>query len=176
MADFDNLKAKQKKKDGRGGARPGAGRKKGKMDPHTKMAYDAKIRFTRRAAAAADKLFNAQLSKAMGEAHLYRKVRERNDDGKILRTYFEEVTSAATIREYLDGEFGDGEPIHDDNNYYYITTKSPDNQAIVSLLDRTFGKPTETLEADITSNGERISVSDAQLTQLVRARTNRGNL
>ncbi len=170
------MKPKSRKKDGRGGARPGAGRPKG-PDPHTVAVRKATERFMARVARNADKLFDAQLSKAIGEAHLFRKVRERNDDGKIIRTYFEEVTSAKTIREYLDGEFAGGHSIEDNDEFYYITTKSPDNAAIVAMLDRGLGKPVENIEADITSGGERITaISEKQFAQLARARAERSSV
>lgn len=170
------MKPKSKKKDGRGGVRPGAGRPKG-PDPHTVAVRKATERFHARVARAADKLFDAQLSKAIGEAHLFRKVRERNEEGKIIRTYFEEVTSPKKIQEYLDGEFAHGHSVNDNDEFYYITTKSPDNAAIVAMLDRGLGKPAENINADIMSGGERITaISEKQFAQLARARTERGNI
>lgn len=177
MADFDSLKAKRKKRDGRGGARPGAGRKKGVMEPHTLAALKAKQHFMARVAKSADKLFDAQLTEALGTSHLFRKVKERNDDGKIIKTYIEEVTDKRSIEAYLEGEFAGGDTVNDGDEYYYITTKSPNNSAIVAMLDRGLGKVVDKLEADVTSDGERIaSVTDAQFAQLIRARSNRGNL
>lgn len=169
----DSLKPKSKSK--RGGARPGAGRKKGKLEPHTIEVRKAKERFMARVAKSTDKLFNAQLNKAVGEHFLMRKVTERDSKGKITRTYHEIVTNPKKIIEYLDS-LSHGEPIDDDNNYYYITTRSADNSAISDMLNRGLGKPTEHVEADLTSKGQRItSINESQLAQLIRARSERSN-
>lgn len=47
------------------------------------------------------------------------------------------------IGKALDYEFGEGEDPSDDTDYYFVVTKDPDNSAIESLLNRTFGKATE---------------------------------
>lgn len=168
---------KKSKKTGRGGARPGAGRPKGTKDLHSKEALKARELFIKRVARVTDKLFDAQLTEALGTSHLFRKVKERNDDGKVIRTYIEEVTDKHTIQAYLEGEFAGGDTVNDGDNYYYITTKSPNNSAIVAMLDRGLGKVPDKLDADVTSNGERVSgISDAQFAQLIRARSNRGTL
>lgn len=176
MANFDKSKPKSKKKDGRGGARPGAGRPKG-PDPHTAAVREATIRFRSRVARNSGKLFNAQLAAALGTSHLFRKVKERNEEGKVIKTYIEEVTDAKTIQEYLDGEYNGGESLDDETNFYFITTRQPNNSAIVAMLDRGLGKVADKLEADVTSDGERIAgISDAQFAQLIRARANRGSV
>ncbi len=58
------------------------------------------------------------------------------------------MTDADEIMAYVDGDA-------DRDAYYYITTKLPDNKAIDSLLDRTFGKAEGKL--DVTSKGETIA-------------------
>lgn len=177
MANSDSLKRNKKKKDGRGGARPGAGRKPGVLEGHTFAAKKARARFMQRVAEQSDKLFDAQLTEALGTSHLFRKVKERNEDGKVIKTYIEEVTDKRSIEAYLEGEFAGGDTVNDGDNYYYITTKSPNNSAIMSMLDRGLGKVADKLDADITSDGERINgITDGQFAQLVRARSNRGTV
>lgn len=168
-----NDKSKNIQKSRRGGARPGAGRKKGKLDPHNQAVLEAKKHFIQRVAKNTDKLFNAQFGKAVGETFLMRKVIETNDDGKVLRVYHEVVEDPKTIIKFLDGDM-DGQLDDDPDSWYYMTTKSADNSAISDMLNRGLGKATEHIEADVTSDGERISgISENQLTQLIRARSER---
>lgn len=167
MANLENLKRKSNKNPNYGGARPGAGRKKGGHDQHTVAARKATEMYVARVAQNAGKLFNAQLDKALGEKFLMRE--HKNGNGKLI---VDIVTSPKIIQQYLDGTLETG-----NDDYYYITTRPAHNGAITDLLNRGLGKPTENIEADITSDGERIAgISDAQFTQLIRARSNRGNL
>ena len=53
------------------------------------------------------------------------------------------VTDDETIANVLYHEYADGEDPSDDSEYFFVTTKDPENQAIKDLLDRTFGKATE---------------------------------
>jgi len=53
------------------------------------------------------------------------------------------VVTDDEIANALDFEFGDGDSPSDDQAFYFVITKDPDNQAINSLLDRAFGKATE---------------------------------
>jgi len=56
------------------------------------------------------------------------------------------------ITAVLDHEFGTGDSTehpNTDTEYYFVFTKDPDNKAIDSLLDRTFGKATQTQEIKI---------------------------
>jgi hypothetical protein len=91
----------------------------------------------------ADQLFNAQMSLATGAALLFRV--DKDEKGKDLPAV--QVTDSEEIKAYIDGEV-------DQDGYYFITTKLPDNKAIDSLLDRTFGKAESKL--DLTSQGERL--------------------
>lgn len=53
------------------------------------------------------------------------------------------------ITAVLDHKYGDGEHTEDPNHeteFFFVVTKDPENQAINSLLDRTFGKATETIK------------------------------
>jgi hypothetical protein len=114
----------------KGGVRPGAGRPKGSLDKKTIEKKEAEKLFTERVIKNVDKLFNAQISLAEGCSYLYRV--DQVGESKKQREEHVLVTDPEEIKRYLDGET--------DGEYYYITTKTPDNKAIDSLMDRAFGK------------------------------------
>jgi hypothetical protein len=104
------------------------GRKGGRPTGSKTSEISAAVRD--RIAAQADALVSAQLSLALGVAHLYR----RKGGGS-----FELVTDADEIGRFLNEEV-DREP------YRYVAAVPPDNRAIDSLLNRGLGKPTDQLE------------------------------
>ena len=53
------------------------------------------------------------------------------------------ITNDREIAMVLDHEFGDGEDPSNEDEYYFVMTAEPQNVAIESLLNRTFGKATE---------------------------------
>lgn len=55
----------------------------------------------------------------------------------------------------IDYEYGDGDCPNTDSAYYFVATKDPDNQAINSLMDRTFGRAQEKI--DLTSKGKKVA-------------------
>jgi hypothetical protein len=124
------------KPSGRGGARPGAGRKPGVMEPKTIERMAIIEAFRDRVAKNADRLFNAQINLAEGTTHLFRI--DKDSKGNNLPAVL--VESTEEIRQYLDGET--------DDSYYYITTKQPDNRALDSMLDRAFGKAQQSVQLD----------------------------
>jgi hypothetical protein len=134
---------KLKKKPIKGGVRPGSGRPKGSMNDETRERMEALKQFKNRVAVNVDKLFNSQLSIAVGRQYLYRidEIEKTNAAGKKY-TVKEHVlvTDPDEIQKALDDELRNGE------DYYYITTKDPDNKAIDSLLDRTYGKPEQAVK------------------------------
>ena len=71
-------------------------------------------------------------------------------------------TAQSEIEAYLEG-LVEGGDMDDENDpaatYYFITTKEPNNMAADSMLNRAFGKPTETHEIS-GPNGGPITVSD----------------
>lgn len=146
----DNSKAKQGsidgvnkstgKKRGRGGARPGAGRPKGKMEAKTIEKMHVKKAFEDRVAKNAHRLFNAQVTLALGTQYLFK--RQKVKSGKRWRwTPFERVTDPEEMLAFLDGDFSKDA----DKVYYMITADKPDSKAIDSLLDRGFGKAPQNL-------------------------------
>lgn len=114
----------------KGGKRPGAGRPKGSLDTRTIEKKKAEQLFTDRVIKNVDKLFNAQISIAEGCSYLYRV--DKVGKGSKEREEHVLVEDPEEIKGYLDG--------NTNGEYYYITTKTPDNKAIDSLMDRAFGK------------------------------------
>ena len=84
-------------------------------------------------------IVDAQLSLARGVSMLYyvhttkKGVREK----PVL------IEDRATIEAYLADELENNE-----EDYYFITTKEPNNEAIKNLLDRVHGKPKETMDVN----------------------------
>jgi hypothetical protein len=134
-------------KKSRGGKREGSGRPLGSIEAKKASQIAAKERFLSRVHVNADKLFNAQLDKAVGEKYLM--VKKTSGTGKDRKSWTEIVTDPELIKQFLDEELDDT-----DQEFYYMTTKPADNQAIQGLLDRGFGKAQE--KVDITSNEETI--------------------
>lgn len=131
---------------GAGGARPGAGRKPGSLSQKTKTAMAVKKEINARIAANADKLLNAQLGLALGETFLFVKRPIEDKDGKVTRHETEVVEDLDIIKEYVDD---DGYSLNNNgDDYYFISRKGANNQAIESLLNRGFGKATEKVEIE----------------------------
>lgn len=122
-----------------GGARPGAGRPKGKMNALTIEKMKIKKEFEDRVAHHAHTLFNAQMTLAMGTQFLLKRTKVKNKKGWRW-TPFEKVTEEQEMIDYLDGKFKD-----DTSQYFLLTAEKPDSKAIDSLLDRGFGKAAQSL-------------------------------
>lgn len=146
-----------------GGARPGAGRKEGGFNQRTLQRLTAKRNFVQRIISNTDKLFNAQLNKAIGERFLMVKRTQRDSKGKIKKEFHEIVTDPQVILNYLDGELKGGTSISDEDNFYYLTTRSADNQAISNMLDRAFGRATEKVELGASDEGDMSELTDEEL-------------
>lgn len=137
-----------------GGARPGAGKKKGTKHQSTidreKILEEAKNIIAGRTR----KLIDTQTILAMGAIKIY-KIHYHWEGSAKKRTLIKDkpeiVDNDEEIIHVIDWEFGSGAMGNpsDHNNedeeydYYFVMTKEPDNQALNSLMDRTFGKATE---------------------------------
>lgn len=139
------------KSSGRGGARPGAGRPKGKAEPQTIERAAALQAFRERVAKNVDKLFNAQLNLATGERYLMVKKTVYIDKEK--KTWHEIVEDPNDIKAYLDGEL-----TNTDTDYYYMSVKPANNMAIDSLLDRTFGKAQQNMKLEGDRDNPVVSI------------------
>lgn len=126
----------------KGGARPGAGRKKGGKNAATIEKEAVLAQYRQKILGRADVIFNSQLSLVKGLSYLYviktiKGVKQRP----------ELIEDQATIEAYLAEELEEEE-----NEYYYITTTPPESRAIDSMLDRAFGKVKQ--DMDLTTNGK----------------------
>lgn len=133
-----------------GGKREGSGRPEGSKNKSTLEQQKTKEAFVRRVNKNADKLFNAQLSIATGTQMLFM----IKTDSKGNRRKPEIVTDVETISRFLDENEGVDGTLDDDTEYYFMTTARPDNSAIESLINRSFGKAKESI--DHTTNGKDI--------------------
>lgn len=139
----------------RGGKREGSGRPKGAKDPQTLEREKVQEAINQRVFKIADSLITPQISLAKGQQFLYKITKTKVVGPKGGITYKPEkpelVTSEQEIKDYLDNliDVANGD-IEEETNpaatYYFITTKEPNNMAIDSLLNRTLGKPKETME------------------------------
>ena len=152
----DSQPIKKKK----GGAMPGAGRPKGRLNQSTLEAMAVKREYQDKIRRNADKLFTAQMSLASGVQMLF----VIHTDSKGVRRKPEMITDPDLIARFLEENEGvDGVLKSDQENrdpkskvedYYFLTTKIPDSRTISDMLDRAFGKADATL--DVTSGGEAI--------------------
>ena len=119
------------------------GRPPGSLSKTTLEKKAALERFQARVRANIDPLFDSQLTLARGMSYLFRIDEEW--EGKTKRKKHVLVTDPDEIIAYLDSQLDD---VDDDGEqvYYYITTKDPDNHALDSLLDRTFGKAAQVID------------------------------
>lgn len=94
-------------------------------------------------------LLQAQTMLAMGAIKVFRIDYEWRGIGKNRYKIAKKpdiVISEEEIMDALDHEYGAGESPSDDMKFYFVMTKDPDNSAINSLLDRTFGRAKESIE------------------------------
>jgi hypothetical protein len=112
----------------RGGARPGAGRPKGSVNPSTITKEQAREALRQIVLAKMEKLVSAQLDNATGISHFM--LREK--DGKWKRLESPEQIEAALNSE--DAKEG---------STYYVYTKDPSVQAFTDLMNRALDKPKE---------------------------------
>ncbi|MCK5615203.1 hypothetical protein KAR91_75770 [Candidatus Pacearchaeota archaeon] len=124
-----------------GGARKGAGKPKGHKLTKERKTFlqekrDVEKAYQKSVMKLAGKLLKHQAQLAQGCSYLYR----IDKDAKGNKKKPELVTSTTEIEDHPVGNVDDPEA------YYYITTERPDNRAIDSMMDRTFGKATQKIE------------------------------
>ena len=119
-----------------GGKRPNSGRPLGSMNKSTREQKEVENYYKDRVKDSIESLVNSQMNLAKGIQMLFK----IHTNSKGERSKPELVTSQSEIEEYLAGDYDDSE------DYYFITTKAPDNKALDSLLDRTIGKASQKIE------------------------------
>jgi hypothetical protein len=138
----------------RGGKRPGSGLPKGFKFPETIKKEEAKKQMQNYIIAQLRPLLSAQSSLARGVQYVYQIITEKDDKGKITRREHVQLKGADEIRHALDVLEGLSEA--GDNEYYYITSEKPDLRAIDSMLDRVFGRATQSMEIDNPKDNEEL--------------------
>lgn len=126
-----------------GGKRPGAGRKRGSKNRKTLEQAAIQEAFNQRVMTQADALFNAQLALSVGSIKIFRIDEEEDGNGKVKRIHTL-VTDADEIKEVLDSHEGGAGIVGE--SYYFVSNVPPDNRAIDSMLNRSLGKPKDTIE------------------------------
>lgn len=130
----------------RGGKRPGSGAKKGKKTAKVIEREEVLRQWREKAAERAMFLLDKQTHLAAGQTFLYRIDKERIGRNIYRNKKPVLVESEFEIRQYLDdlvsGKIhGDSEDDSDPSaSFYFMTAKEPSNQAIDSMMDRTFGR------------------------------------
>lgn len=128
-----------------GGKREGAGRKEGTKNSNTIEDNIVKEEMRQRVIRSVGSLMDSQMNLAKGCQLLFKIVKK--GEKPIL------VVDQKEIENYLAGEYEDNK-----KEYYFITTKVPDNKAIDSLLDRTFGKARQNIGLDGGEKGKPIPI------------------
>lgn len=93
------------------------------------------------------KLLRAQTIPALGQHFIYRIDEEKDTKGKVIGKKHVLVEDPHEIANALDQIEAGGD--HEDEKYYYVTTKEPDFRAADALLNRSLGKPKETILGEI---------------------------
>jgi hypothetical protein len=119
----------------RGGARPGAGRPKGSIEPKRIEKEEARARLRALVMASMDPLVQAQIDNAKGIKYL---VAREKKSGKFRR-----LTEAQALLQVGGEEANDLEIIE-------VWEKDPSVQAFTDLMNRTLDKPIEQVQADIS--------------------------
>lgn len=147
----------------KGGKREGAGRPRGSTNKMTRTMKSKERTIKDRVTKNLTALINSQLSLAKGQQFLY-EIKMRNVGGKR-KPQHTLVTDPKKIKAYMDGDV-------DEDKYFYVTTKEPDNRAIESLLDRAFGKSTTNANVDTNFNVNILQYEQPQYITATAVETN----
>lgn len=126
-----------------GGVRENAGRPLGSENKESHERRVAEQQMVQRIVDNLTGILNSQFNLAKGLSYLYR----IDEDKKEHREHVL-VEDPEEIKNYLDAQ-ETGDKL---DNYYYITTKSPDGRAIDSLIDRAFGKSRQQTDVNISGS------------------------
>ena len=142
---------------------PMGGRPKGRKNKSTLLQEVVKKKFDQKVLRLNDRLLNAQASLAVGQQFLYKIEKEfvktgtkkdGSDNGYWKNLPPKLVSDEQEIFAYIEMLAENNGSLDDDQDesatYYFITAKEPRNDAIDSLRNRVFGKPTESLKIDGT--------------------------
>jgi len=114
-----------------GGARPGAGKPKGRRWPSTLSKEAAREALRTQVIQELEPLVRAQIDNAMGIRHTFL----RDGQGR-----FVQLTDPKQIEIALNSG--------DEGKYYWTYTKDPNIQAFTDLMNRALGKPVEAMQVE----------------------------
>lgn len=143
-----------------GGRRPGSGMKKGHKTKKVLEREASRKAYEQLVLKNLKPLFYKQLLLAMGQIYVYR--RDKHGTGASMRIENVLLENPREIADALDTIANNDPNWSHEDGYVYVVTKSPENRAIDSMLDRSIGKPMQS--TDITSNGEKIAGNTIVLT------------
>jgi len=134
------------------------GRPKGSKDQATIEKERVLAEYRNKIMQHADILFKNQMHLAQGVSYLYKFVKGKQKPDL--------VTNPEEIEQYILSEMGENiekeDKVDQNATYYFITTERPDNKAIDSMLDRTFGRAIQPIGGDkdnpLILKGVKISV------------------
>ncbi len=149
----------------RGGKRANAGAPKGTIQRRSLEKSAVARALRERTMAQADNLFNAQLAKAVGSVMVFRVDEEEIGGGKTKRVHTH-ITNPDEIKRVLDENEGGAGRVGAD--YYFVTNIPPDNKAIDSMLDRTFGKAMQTVEISDISDDRAVQIAQDVYAELLK--------
>jgi len=133
-------KSEVKHKDGRGGARPGAGAKKGSKIQRTIEKEHIMREYKNKILQHADQFFRVQKALAFGHYELFIVEHYEDEAGKVKKRHIlvEDPELMANILD--DPELMQGD------NYVIVRKVEADKYTLESMLDRAMGKASQTIE------------------------------
>lgn len=131
---------KSEVKKGRGGARPNAGRPKGKQDPQTIEKNQVLQEYKNKILRHADQFFRTQKALAFGHYELFIVEHYEDHNGKVKKRHVlvEDPQLMANILDDPELQQGD--------NYVVVRKVEADKFTLEAMLDRAFGKATQSIE------------------------------
>lgn len=136
-----------------GGARPGAGRPKGKLNEQNERVKQMRELTKKFIMDNLEPMLRSQLQLANGISYVYKIVKTYDKKQKVTKVEHVLVEDPWEIKAFLDEHEGGNGPVEGED-YYYITTKAPDNRALDSLIDRLFGKARQNIGLDGGEDGK----------------------
>lgn len=135
---------------GRKGGRPKGSKNKSTLEQEAVLKE-----FKQKVLKSAHLLFQNQMKLAQGCSYLYKT--ECTGQGKTRKCEYKQVTDPQEIEDYLNGHYDEpNRGAGEDEAYYVITVDKPDNKALDSLLDRTFGKAQQNIDLDDKTSRKEI--------------------
>jgi hypothetical protein len=132
-------------KDGRGGKRAGSGQKKGAKIKRTLEKEAVLKEYKEKILKHADQFFRVQKILAFGHYEIFIVEHYEDENGKVKRRHVR-VEDPQLMADILD----DPESMQGDN-YVIVKKIEADKYTLESMLDRAFGKATQTVDQTVTT-------------------------